>query len=219
MRLMASSRRASCSCVAYAVGFVGGEEMRHHAFKPQRRAWPEAREDCGEIAEASALAAHAGVNLKMDGHGTGLRSGGTETRAWALPALTSATALSAESVTVLRVHQLECADVEIEAGRNRADAGRRADKDRRDQPELPCFDSRPERDVVAGMRDCRHYRRLDLLRTLNEALVLSHAADRTGSCQALMDSLAPALGLSNRTALSRAPPVATLPRPMGPVRR
>ena len=59
-----------------AVGFVGGEKMRHHAFKAQRRARTEAREDLGEIAGADALAAHAGVDFKVDGHGTGLRSGG-----------------------------------------------------------------------------------------------------------------------------------------------
>ena len=50
--------------------------MRHHAFKAQRRARTEAREDLGEIAGADALAAHAGVDFKVDGHGTGLRSGG-----------------------------------------------------------------------------------------------------------------------------------------------
>ena len=59
-----------------AVGFVGGEEMGHDAFKPERRTGAEAGEDAGEIAEACALAAHAGVDLKMDGHGACLRSGG-----------------------------------------------------------------------------------------------------------------------------------------------
>ena len=59
-----------------AVGLVGGEEMRHHAFKPQRRAGTEAREDCGELAGPDALAAHAGVDLKMDGQRAGLRAGG-----------------------------------------------------------------------------------------------------------------------------------------------
>ena len=59
-----------------AVGFVGGEKMRHHALKPQRRAGAEAREDLGEIAGADALAAHAGVDFKVDGQRAWLRSGG-----------------------------------------------------------------------------------------------------------------------------------------------
>ena len=59
------ARKLLLCCLA--VGFVGGEEMRHHAFKAQRRAGTEAREDCGEIAGADALAAHAGVDFKMDG--------------------------------------------------------------------------------------------------------------------------------------------------------
>ena len=50
-----------------AVGFVGGEEMRHHAFKAERRARAEARKDRGQIAGQHALAAHAGVDLKMNG--------------------------------------------------------------------------------------------------------------------------------------------------------
>ncbi len=63
-----------------AIGFVGGEEMRHDALKPQRRAGTEAREDCGEIAGADALAAHAGVDFKMDGHGARLRARSASSR-------------------------------------------------------------------------------------------------------------------------------------------
>ncbi len=50
-----------------AVGFVGGEEMRHHALKPERRTGAKARENCGQIFGAGALAAHAGVDFEMDG--------------------------------------------------------------------------------------------------------------------------------------------------------
>ena len=58
----------------YAVSLVGGEEMRHDAFEAKRRAGLEAREDCGELAGPDALAAHAGVDFKMDGHGARLRA-------------------------------------------------------------------------------------------------------------------------------------------------
>ena len=49
-----------------AVGFIGGEQMRHHGFKAQRRARRKARIDRREFTGQNALAAHTGVNLKMN---------------------------------------------------------------------------------------------------------------------------------------------------------
>ena len=54
--------------------------MRHHAFKPQRRAGTEAREDCGQITRANALAAHTGVDFKMDRDGALLRARSASSR-------------------------------------------------------------------------------------------------------------------------------------------
>src|SRR5208282_4019928 len=68
------ARKLLLCCLA--VGLVGGEEMRHHALKPQPRTGPEASNDCIEVIGANALAAHARVELKMDGHGAWLRSHG-----------------------------------------------------------------------------------------------------------------------------------------------
>ena len=58
------------------ISFVGGEKMRHHAFKPERRTGTEAREYGGEAAGACALAAHSGVDFEMDGQRVRLRSSG-----------------------------------------------------------------------------------------------------------------------------------------------
>jgi hypothetical protein len=49
--------------------------MSHDAFKAERRAGAKTREDGGEVGEAGALAAHAGIDLKVDGQRIWLRSG------------------------------------------------------------------------------------------------------------------------------------------------
>ena len=48
------------------VGLVGREEMGHHAFKEQRRIGGEALEHSGGFLGCNALAAHAGVDFKMN---------------------------------------------------------------------------------------------------------------------------------------------------------
>ena len=76
MRLMASSRRASCSCVAWP---SASSAAKRCVITPSRRSGepgPKRAKIASEIAGADALAAHAGVDLEMDGHGAGLRSGG-----------------------------------------------------------------------------------------------------------------------------------------------
>src|SRR5271166_5949203 len=60
----------------FAVSFVGCVEVGHHGFEAQRRAWGEAREERGQIVEGRALAAHAGVDFEMDGHGRGRQAVG-----------------------------------------------------------------------------------------------------------------------------------------------
>ena len=52
-----------------AIGFVGSKEVGHQAFDLERKLWPKTGCDCGQIVEGDALAAHAGVNFKMDGEG------------------------------------------------------------------------------------------------------------------------------------------------------
>ena len=59
-----------------AVAFVGGEEVRHDAFEPEGRLGPEAREEWGKVVEADALAAHAGIDFKVNGKGASAQPGG-----------------------------------------------------------------------------------------------------------------------------------------------
>jgi len=60
-----------------AVGFVRGEQMGGDAFKPERRLDGEAGEKRGQAGKAGALAAHAGVDFKLDGERADTEVGGT----------------------------------------------------------------------------------------------------------------------------------------------
>ena len=51
------------------IGFVGGEEVGHHAFEAQRRIAMKAREKRRERLQIRTLAAHTRINLEMNGDG------------------------------------------------------------------------------------------------------------------------------------------------------
>ncbi len=63
-----------------AVGFIGGKQVRHHRFQLQRRAGREARQQRRQPVGSGALAAHPGINFKMNGQASRVQPRGLRGR-------------------------------------------------------------------------------------------------------------------------------------------